>query len=128
MARLQGRRSKIPPFRRIKAVVNRVVKQVAKEELKKFAWELRGFLTHGILAQRFQDIQTIPLSASWKARKREHGLDSRVLVSTKQYVNHIRVVTHSPLKYEINVPESTYALDVERQPTDVTLRQLGAIL
>lgn len=118
----------IPPFSKIRALIERHVKDVAEQEISDYAVELKNRLVNGILRQTFESFRRFPLNPRYLEWKRKKKLDPRTLVATGRYVRKIKILPRGRFVYEIGFPRNAKVRDIDGKEKDLTLNELANIL
>lgn len=90
------RKPHIPDLARIAHRFIADAERVTTEQVNKFAEAERTKFVDRIKAQRFEAFKKIPLSWVTLARKAKHGRGNKTMISTRHYIDSIRVYRDTP--------------------------------
>lgn len=111
------------PHKVVIRILNEQVRDLGQGMALTLAKRLAGRVRQTIIGQTEH---WPPLSQRYAAAKARRGLDPRMLIATGRYVNSIRA-RKSGTKTYVVAPSRESVLDAHGIPTDLTLRDLGAI-
>lgn len=91
----------IPNFRRIVTVLAEVAVQETEAEVSSFADSSRVGFVNRVKRQGFEDFNAAPLNPEYRAAKIKAGLDPRVMIRTRHYLDSIQVFREHQSKYRM---------------------------
>lgn len=103
-----------------------IAEGVAKRHLKRFADTSAFKFKSMIEGQKFASFKENPLSAGWAIYKSSHGLDPRVMIATKNYVESIQVFK-TDKGFRIGFREGQMVEDPDGGEKDITMENLARI-
>ena len=125
------RKSHIPDFSRVAEVLAQTAQRVAEKEIAVFAQEERDGFVQEIEEQRFPDFDASPLSPKYRARKISQGLDPRVMIRTRNYIDHIRVFRRQDprrrVTFHVGFHKRERVRDDKGRPLPFLLRHLAQV-
>ena len=130
----QYRRPHIPDFRRVTRQFAAVANAVMDREVREFADDEAELFKDKIERQVFISFRRHPLTEGYIRRKRYAGADTRVLLATHWYKDHISVCDWRPTRaarrrrgLRIGFHHAVRARDLRGRITDITLDRLARV-
>ena len=125
------RKSHIPNFKRVAERVSAIAVEEVERDVAAFAEEERAAFVQRIERQRFPDFNAAPLNPKYRARKIKMGLDPRVMIRTRHYIDSIRVFhkrdSATRATHHIGFEARETARDHKGQRVPILLRHLAAV-
>jgi hypothetical protein len=103
-----------------------IAEGVAKRHLKRFADTTAFKFKSMIEGQKFESFKENPLSAGWAIYKASHGLDPRVMIATKNYIESIAVFK-TDKGFRIGFKEGQMVEAPDGSAKDISMEQLAQI-
>lgn len=88
----------VPDFHKVVQIVSHNANRIALTQIQGFASTSAQRFKRRILDQDFESFNATPLSPKYAARKAAAGLDPRIMVATRNYVEHIEVAPPQQLE------------------------------
>lgn len=124
----------LPAFKKVVRTVIETANEVLDEEVERFANTERADFVRNIKQQTFQSFIEHPLSDNYAARKRQAGLDRRVMIATGWYTQHIRVWRNRDPRgnprvryYRVGFHPQVRARDSKGRIVPITLNRLAFV-
>ncbi|KKK89222.1 hypothetical protein LCGC14_2735260, partial [marine sediment metagenome] len=125
------KKAHIPDFSKVRKVLSAVAQEVTECHIEEFAEAERASFVREVERQNFDDFNAAPLKPSYRARKVRLGLDPRVMIRTRHYLDSIRVFRRKnsaqSVTFHVGFHARALARDDKGRRVPFLLRYLAAV-
>jgi len=124
----------IPDFRRVTRALASIAVATVDAEVEAFAEREAADFTRNLERQTFASFRRYPLKRAYFKRKKQQGLDERVMIATEWYKDHVRVWRWRPVNadrhthgYRVGFHPRVQARDAKGRIVPILLDKLAKV-